>query len=127
MSTDDQNRSSPPLPVAPSLSMRDLTILLIKQYGLHAGCYDLLVEFQIGVGAVGPDPASLTPGAMIGVSKVGLMLARENGPSSVDAALVNPAASSSIAKPKSATKKPAAKTPAAKKPATTKPAAKTKK
>lgn len=115
MSTDDQNRSLPLLPVAPSLSMRDLTILLIKHYGLHEGCYDVLIEFQIGVGAVGPDPASLTPGAMIGVSKVGLVLTKESGQSSVDAELVNPALSSSIAKPKSATKKTAAKKPAAKK------------
>ena len=111
MSTDDRNRSLPLLPVAPSLSMRDLTSVLIKHYGLHEGCYDVLIEFQIGVGAVGPDPASLTPGAMIGVSKVGLVLAKENGQSSVDAGLVNPPHSSSIAKPKSATKKTAAKKP----------------
>ena len=124
MSTEDQNGSLPLLHVAPSLSMRDLTILLIKHYGLHEGCYDVLIEFQIGVGAVGPDPASLTPGAMIGVSKVGLVLAKENGQSSIDAGLVNPAPSSSIAKPKSATKKPAAKATVAKKPATKKTAGK---
>lgn len=100
--------------------MRDLTILLIKHYGIHEGCYDLLVEFQIGMGAVGPDPASLTPGAMIGVSKVGLMLAKENGSSSVDAGLVNPAPSSAVVKTKSAIKKPVAKKPAIKKIATKK-------
>lgn len=115
MSTNDQNLSLSPSPVESPISMRDLTILLIKHYGIHEGCYDLLVEFQIGMGAVGPDPASLTPGAMIGVSKVGLMLAKENGPSSVDARIVNPAPSASIAKSKSASKKPAAKKPAAKK------------
>lgn len=120
MSIDDQNRNSPLLPVAPSLSMRDLTTLLIKHYELHEGCYDVLIEFQIGVGAVGPDPASLTPGAMIGVSKVGLVLAREKGQSSVDAGLVNPAPSSAIVKTKSAIKKPPAKKPATKKIATKK-------
>ena len=105
MSTNDQNLSLSPGPVESPLSMRDLTILLIKHYGLHEGCYDVLVEFQIGVGAVGPDPASLTPGAMIGVSKVGLMLAKKNGPSSVDAGLVNPAPSSAVVKAKPAAKK----------------------
>ena len=59
---------------------------------------------------------------MIGVSKIGLVLAKENGQSSVDARLVNPAPVSSIAKPKSAPKKPAAKK-AAKKPAAKKAAA----
>ena len=109
MSTNDQNRSSSLGPVESPLSMRDLTILLIKHYAIHEGCYDLLVEFQIGMGAVGPDPASLTPGAMIGVSKVGLMLAKENGPSSVDAGLVNPAPSSAVVKAKPAAKKSATK------------------
>jgi hypothetical protein len=80
--------------------MRDLTAVLVKHYGIHEGRYDLLIEFQIGMGAVGPDPASLTPGAMIGVSRVGLMPAKGNGPTSVDAALVNPAPSSAVAKPK---------------------------
>jgi hypothetical protein len=93
--------------------MRDLTIVLIKHYGIHEGCYDLLVEFQIGMGAVGPDPSTLTPGAMIGVSRVGLMPAKGNGQASVDASLVNPAISLAVAKPKSAAKKPTAKKPAA--------------
>ena len=109
MSTDDQNRSLLPGPVEPPLSMRDLTSVLINHYGLHEGCYDLLVEFQVGVGPVGPNPASLTPGAMIGVSKIGLVLAKENGQSSVDAGLVNPAPSSAVVKAKPAAKKSATK------------------
>ncbi|MHB1173543.1 MAG: hypothetical protein ACYCZJ_00255 [Sulfuriferula sp.] len=108
MSTDDLTGGSQPVPVEPPLSMRDLTTVLIKHYGIHEGRYDLLVEFQIGMGAVGPDPASLNPGAMIGVSKVGLMPAKGNGPTSVDAALVNPTLPSVAAKSKSTTalKKP---------------------
>ena len=118
MSTENRSRNLTLAPIEPPLSMRELTILLIKHYGIHQGSYDLLVEFQIGMGAVGPDPASLTPGAMIGVSKVGLMLAKEIGPASVDAEFVNPAPSSAVVKTKPATKKPAAKKPAAKKTAT---------
>lgn len=100
MSTEDLTAGSPFFPVEPPLSMRDLTTVLIKHYGIHEGRYDLLIEFQIGMGAVGPDPASLIPGAMIGVSKVGLMPAKVNGPTSVDAALVNPAPASVAAKSK---------------------------
>lgn len=103
MSTDKQNVGWQPVPVEAPLSMRDLTAVLIKHYGIHEGRYDLLVEFQIGMGAVGPDPASATPGAMIGVSRVGLMPAKGNGPTSVDAALVNPASSSAAAKSKPTT------------------------
>ena len=100
MSTDNQNIGLPPVPVDAPLSMRDLTTVLIKHYEIHKGRYDLLIEFQIGMGAVGPDPASLIPGAMIGVLRVGLMPAKGDGPTSVDAALVNPATSSVGAKPK---------------------------
>lgn len=103
MSTDDLAVGLQPVPVEPPLSMRDLTTVLIKHYGIHEGRYDLLIEFQIGMGAVGPDPASLNPGAMIGVSKVGLMPAKGNAPTSVDAMLVNPAPPSVAAKSKPTT------------------------
>lgn len=53
--------------------MRDLATLLTKHYGLHEGAYDLMLEFQIGIGAVGPDVDYLVPGAAIGVSRIGLM------------------------------------------------------
>jgi len=71
--------------------MRDLAGVLVKHYDLHEGHFDLLVEFQIGMGAVGPDPNALTPGAMIGVSRIGLMPSKTDGPTTVDAATINPA------------------------------------
>jgi len=70
--------------------MRDLASVLVKHYGLTEGIYDLVVEFQIGTGAVGPDQGNLVPGAMIGVSKVGLVPTTKQGPNTVDAALINP-------------------------------------
>jgi hypothetical protein len=76
--------------------MRELAAILVKHYDLHEGRYDLLVEYQIGMGAFGPDPASTTPGAMIGISKVGLMPAQGDGPTSVDAAIVNPKQPSAV-------------------------------
>lgn len=91
MSTDKQATSWTPTPVEAPLSMRDLASVLVKHYDLHKGHFDLLVEFQIGMGAVGPDPTALTPGAMIGVSRIGLMPSKADGPTTVDAAIVNPA------------------------------------
>ena len=80
-----------PVPVESPLSIADLTSTLIKHYALHEGFYDLLVEFHIGVGSVGPNPASPSPGAMIAISKIGLVRTTTPGPNSTDARLVNPA------------------------------------
>lgn len=91
MSTDKPATSWTPTPVEAPLSMRDLAGVLVKHYDLHEGHFDLLVEFRIGTGPVGPEPAALTPGVMIGVSRIGLMPSKADGPTTVDAAIVNPA------------------------------------
>ncbi|MDP1607400.1 MAG: hypothetical protein Q8L93_12320 [Rhodocyclaceae bacterium] len=91
MSTSKTTTELMPGPVEVPLSMRDLASVLVKHYGIHEGRFDLLVEFQIGTGAVGPDPATLIPGALIGVSRIGLMPSKKDGPTTVDAAIVNPA------------------------------------
>lgn len=83
--------AKPRTPVETPLSMRDLAAVLVRHYGIHEGFYDLLIEFQIGTGAVGPDPAALTPGVMIGASRVGLIPSKTTGPTTVDASVVNPA------------------------------------
>lgn len=100
MSTTDSTRSlDTPSPWAVDpVSLRVLSELLVKHYDLHSGRYDLLIEFRIGTGAVGPDETSTLPGAMIGVSRIGLAPSQKDGPTTVDAALVNP--------PKTARKKP---------------------
>jgi hypothetical protein len=77
-------------PVAEPLAMRELAAVLVRHYGLTEGLYTLLVEFNVGVGPVGPNKDNLSPGAMIGVSKIGLIAAAEPGPSTVDAAEANP-------------------------------------
>lgn len=76
--------------VGTPLSVKELTALLIKHYGIHEGNYDLLIEFQIGMGAFGPTPDMQAPGAMIGISKMGLVKAPQVSVLTVDAALVNP-------------------------------------
>ena len=119
--TEDKKIEQPatPVPVEPPVTMQELTSILVKHYNLHEGCYDLLVEYQIGMGAFGPNPAAITPSAVIGVSKVGLLQSQAPGPTSVDAALVNPRAAPTAKKSivKAAPKK---QSPATKKPAKTK-------
>ncbi|CEN56454.1 hypothetical protein [Candidatus Methylopumilus turicensis] len=73
-----------------SLTIKELTELLIKTNGIHEGKFELSVEFQIGVGGVGPSPEMVVPGAMVGVNRVGLTQSIVEGPNTVDASLVNP-------------------------------------
>lgn len=91
MSTDVVRSDLPENTVGDPLTMREVTILLVKHYGLHQGHYDLLVEFQIGTGMVGQNAQSVCPGAIVGVAKMGLAKSEGSGPLSVNAAEVNPA------------------------------------
>ena len=74
-------------------SLIEMTEILIKHKGLHEGLYNLSLEFQIAVGAVGPAPESICPGAMIGVSRIGLSKTEQEKANihTVNAAEVNPA------------------------------------
>ncbi len=49
-----------------------------------------MIEFGIGIGAVGPNPSQLNPGAMVSVNKIGLQAATFDSPATVDAAIINP-------------------------------------
>lgn len=84
--------NQPPKLVA-SHELREITEILVKHHGLHEGLYDLALEFQISVGAVGPDPASIVPGATFGIKSIGIMKTEKEGLSTVDAAKVNPSSS----------------------------------
>lgn len=76
--------------IVASHELREITELLVKHHGLHEGLYDLTVEFQFAVGAVGPDPKLILPGVMLGVSRIGIMKTEKTGTATVDAAEVNP-------------------------------------
>lgn len=94
MSTDSSANQPPEKPVGPPLSMREITALMVKHYDLHEGIYSLSIEFNIGVGKVGPDKESTNPGVMIGIAKIGLNSSPSSDldePTVVDAAIVNPA------------------------------------
>jgi len=91
MSIDTNSSAQTVAPIDVPLALKDLSILLVKHYGLHEGTFDLMLEYQIGTGAIGPDQDNLIPGAMIGVSRIGLVPTAKVGPTTVDASVVNPA------------------------------------
>ncbi|MCK4821683.1 hypothetical protein KA005_38310 [bacterium] len=73
-------------------SLTEITEILIKQKGIHEGLYNLSTQLQIAVGAVGPTPDLILPGAMIGISRIGLskIEKEKRNAHTVDAAKVNP-------------------------------------
>ena len=83
-------KDKPVEPVGAPLTMQDLGALLIKHYDLHEGKFDLIVEFQIGIGNFGPSTPP-SPGAVVSVSRVSLAPSTEVGPQTFDAAKINPA------------------------------------
>jgi hypothetical protein len=87
-----ETKNDPGIVKAP-LSLSEIGALLVKSYGLHTGIFEVAVEFQIAVGAVGPNEGNIFPGAIVGVSKIGLREAKNGkpGPGLVDASVVNPA------------------------------------
>ncbi|HIJ78795.1 MAG: hypothetical protein OEY01_06955 [Desulfobulbaceae bacterium] len=81
-------------------SLGELTEILIKNKGLHEGLYNLAVQFQVAFGAVGPSPESTCPGAMMGISRIGLSKTEEGKKNihTVNAAEVNPAPKKKVKK-----------------------------
>lgn len=73
-------------------SLVKITEILIKEQRIHEGIYNLAVQFHFAIGAVGPSPESIFPGAMMGISRIGLSQVEEDKTNihSVNAAEVNP-------------------------------------
>lgn len=91
LSGTDSEKHITATPSVEPLSLLDLTEVLVKHYDFHEGVFNLLVEFQVGVGHIGPDPSKPAPGAAIGVTRIGLTPAPiPPNNSSVDASIVNP-------------------------------------
>lgn len=90
MSTDTSPAPLNPVPAGTPLSMKEVAGLLVRHYGLREGLFDLLLEYQFAFGNFGPTPAQVTPGAMIGLAKLGLTRVTQLGPLTVDASEVNP-------------------------------------
>ena len=73
------------------LSLKEVGEALVKYLGLRKGLYDISIEFKLAVGQVGPSQDSALPGAIVGVSRIGLAKANSRGLNTVDASEVNPA------------------------------------
>lgn len=76
--------------VGQPLTLKEVTELLVRHYGLHEGNYNLSMEFRIGTGTFGPDQEERYPGAFFTIVKIGLTKADEPNQNTIDAAEVNP-------------------------------------
>lgn len=83
ISSDDINQIG-------TLSLKELAAVLVKHYKLYEGLYETSIGLQVAVGAVGPTPETVVPGAMLGVTSLGLRKADIAGLHTVDASEVNP-------------------------------------
>lgn len=72
------------------LDTKEITRLLIKAMGVHEGHFMLSVEFAFTAGNVGPSPEQAMPGAIMGISRIGIVACDAAGPNTVDAAEANP-------------------------------------
>ena len=71
-------------------SLKEITEHLVRIKDYHEGLYDLSIEISFAVGSFGPTSELMLPGAMFGVSGIGLAKTEKAGPNTVDAALSNP-------------------------------------
>lgn len=89
MSTKKTQKEIPRKPVENPLTIQELGKVLVKHYGLVEGKYDVLIEFGVGIGAIGPTPETRVPGAMIGVNKIGLIPTETVTPLTIDASEID--------------------------------------
>lgn len=73
-----------------SLSLHDLTVTLIKHFGVHEGLYELSFEMQMGAGGMADHAGHHLPGAFFMIRQAGLVKVTKRGLNTVDAAQVNP-------------------------------------
>ena len=76
-----------------SFTYKEVLTALVKQAGLHEGKWQLGMTFGLAAANMGPDEASIVPGAALAVSGIGLQKAVAESPAAltIDAAEVNPA------------------------------------
>lgn len=72
-----------------ALNLKELAAVLVKHFKLNEGLYETSIGLQVAVGAVGPTPETVVPGAMFGVTGVGLRKADVVGPHTVNASDIN--------------------------------------
>jgi hypothetical protein len=83
-------------PTQYTFDLKEVATALLKQQDIHEGLWTVSFEITMGVGSFGPTPTEAKPGAFIQINKI--QLARQSPgsteasmPTTVDAAVVNPA------------------------------------
>ena len=69
-------------------SHKEITELMIQKQGITEGNWQLIMQFNLIGGNMGPSPAEAVPGAMMLITNMGLQRTNENGPLVVDASQV---------------------------------------
>jgi hypothetical protein len=74
------------------LSHKRIVELIIKDAGLHEGHWMLAVNFGLGPGNFGPTEETMSPGAVLAITQIGIQRVPTAAPAAlvVDAAEVNP-------------------------------------
>lgn len=72
----------------PPLSLREVSELLVRHYGLTEGQFDLVISYQVGAGAFGPSPEQAVPGLAVSVQQIALVPAQASNPLTIDASKV---------------------------------------
>lgn len=80
-----------------AFDLKEATVALIKEQGIHEGLWTLSFEIVMGVGQFGPTPAEAKPSAFMQISKLQLLrqtAETPENPNTVDATIVNPTTTS---------------------------------
>ena len=70
------------------LPLKDICEILVRHFGYTEGLWDMSIEMSFALGAVGPSPDKVLPGAMLGISRIGISRAKMAGPHTVDASKI---------------------------------------
>lgn len=72
----------------PPLGLRELSELLVQHYGLTEGQFDLLLNYQVGVGMFGPNPDQSGPGLAVSLQNISLIPTRTPNHLTIDASKI---------------------------------------
>lgn len=75
-------------PVGNLLTLREITELLIRHYGLKDGHYEPSFEFTFNAGQAGPSEDAIMPTAFVAISRMGLVRVDTPTKISVDAGTI---------------------------------------
>jgi hypothetical protein len=88
--TKSPSSSAQPSKELPPVSVRELTELLVRHYGLTEGRWVLGMNFVVKTGNLEVETGQRLPGVLTSINAFALARVTGDGPEVVDAALVNP-------------------------------------